>query len=888
MQTTPDFTDTQQAIIAHDEGPAAVVAGAGTGKTTVLAHRVRRLVDEKGLSPDDILVSSFGRATVDDLQSALARLGVPGVHTRTLHALGLMILRARREPPSSSPPENHDHSPAAQARILAQQALADVARDRGIEAADLGYNASELTDRIATWKQNLTYLPDAFTSLPPSAQTLAQKCTPEADDLIALFRRFEQLRHKRGWLTYADMVRSGWERLATDSSLRKTLQARYRFVLVDEYQDLSRAQVHMLDLLTASHRNYMVVGDEDQCIYGWRGADPSVLLNFRDRYDATEYRMTTSFRSPASALVLANAVIAQNDERRPTRLHCTRGLIGRTELCTPADTSAEATEIADRIDTLQANGIRLNNIAVLVRTYGQTPPLERAFLEHGLSYRLTGAAPFYERPPVRTLLQYLYWALLERQRRRTGWFSSEQRASRYADRFAQIVKQPTRYIPHRRIRRIAHQVQRNHTSALDCLRSHQSALPTHTAEKIDNFVSTAKGLIDRLDETPDALLEWLMDALDYTSHLRETSASSRFADARIRAVEGLVQYARHHKTTHALLDEIRSLAAQQEARDSYKPAIDLRSIHRAKGREWPVVLVPGCINGTLPLSSNGDTAPSTEDERRLLYVALTRARRHLLISSPADAQRSPFLTEASAETKIEAARTVRTGLTTEPDALSDQELVSLCQNIAALNLTSYIRSWWRPPDDQRAALRERLDRLSPAIASAQRRRQAYRQRQAEWTFHHLKSVAQERDRLRSFQDQIGTAPIAATCEASEVSLPDDAALTFSWNESDAEVSILWNEHQVGFVAPLAPHRLDAQTALTLPWSFLVGRVDRVRPKRQTLTFRIDWTASAHRVDTQVDGPSSPPDSPSDRTRVLCDDEFRAGYDALQDALQSHS
>lgn len=888
MPSAPDFTETQRAIIAHEDGPAAVLAGAGTGKTTVLAHRVHRLVADRGVAPSNILVSAFGRAPVDDLQSALQALGVSGVHTRTLHALGLQILRSAQPPPAASSPEAPDRSPAAQARRLAQCALRDVAKDRGIEPTDLGYSAPEVADRVATWKQALTYLPDRFEELPAAAQAPAQQCAPESDDLLALFHRFERHRRQRGWLTYADMVRSGWERLATDASLREALQSRYRFVLVDEFQDLSRAQVHLLDLLTADHRNYMAVGDEDQCIYGWRGADPSFLLDFRDRYDATEYRMTTSFRSPASALALANAVIAQNDERRPTHLRCTRGPTGRTELRTPADPTAEADAVAHRIETLHASGLPLHDVAVLVRTYGQTPPLERAFLERDLPYRLTGAAPFYERPAVRTLLQYLYWALLDRRRQRTGWFSTEQHADRYADRFAQILKRPTRYIPHRRIRRIRQEILRDQTSALRRLRAHRSALPDRTAERVDDFIAIARDLPSRLDDPPAETLDWLVDALDYRSHLRDTSAFSRHAEARSRAVDGLIQYARHHDTSQALLEAIRSLSAQQGAADSGDSAIDLRSIHRAKGREWPAVLLPGCVDGTLPLSSDSTSSPSTEEERRLLYVALTRSQEHLLISSPADQTRSPFLTDASATKTLQAVQRVRTGLTTAPDALSDKDVITLCQDLIRLHLGSYITDWWTPSEARHSAWRARLDDLRPAIATAQRQRQAYRQQRAEWTAHHQKTIDETRERLRSLREQIGTAPITATYESASPDLPHDASLRFKWDEHNGELSLLWDDHRVGILSPLDRHRLDPHAVLTLPWSLLEGRVERVQSSRQALTVRIDWENSIRHVDAQIEAPEGPPDPPSDTTRMLCSDDFQAGYTLLREALRSPS
>jgi DNA helicase-2/ATP-dependent DNA helicase PcrA len=337
-----------------------------------------------------------------------------------------------------------------------------------------------------------------------------------------------------------------------------------------------------------------------------------------------------------------------------------------------------------------------------------------------------------------------------------------------------------------------------------------------------------------------------------------------------------------------LLDAIRSLSARQQSIDESDSAIDLRSIHRAKGREWPVVVLPGCVDGTLPLSSDGQTPPSTEEERRLLYVALTRAQDHLLISSPADERRSPFLADASIEPLLQSAKNVQAVLTSAPDALSEEDLIRLCQNITTLNLTSYIKSWWTPSEAHRTGLKKRLDTLFPTIATALRRHQAYRQRRAESMSAHQATVEQTRDRLRSHRDDIGTAPITATHDASAPSLPSDAVLTFSWNDPNSELSLLWNETQVGTLQPLNRHRLDSQTVLTLPWSLLVGRVDRVRPRQQTLRFRIDWTDSIQHVDARIEEPKVSLSPPSDRTQALCSDEFRAGYDSLREALCSQS
>ena len=880
MAASVSFTNEQRAIISHGDGPAAVIAGAGTGKTTVLAHRVHRLVREQNVSPTRILVCSFSRATVDDLRSKIADLGISGVHVKTLHALGRALLPETDDRPRSSP--DAPPSPSTQSHRLAKEAIAQCAGDRGIAPSDLGYTPSALSDRIAAWKHALAYSPEAYSALPAEARRQAQPVEPDDDDLQELFQRFEDARQKRGWQTYADMLRTGWERLATDSDHREVAQSRYRYVMVDEFQDLSRAQFYLLDLLTKPHRNYMAVGDEDQCIYGWRGADPSFLLSFRDRYDAEEYTLSASFRSPASSLVLANAVIEQNDDRRPTRLRCTQGITGRTKMLTPADLSAEADTIAERIRTLQTDGTPPGDIAVLVRTYGQTAPLERALTEHNVAYRLDGAAPFYRRRAVRTLFQYLFWALLERDRRQNGWFADEGRAAQYTDRFARILKAPTRYIPHERIHRIAREAQQRRTPVLSVLRAHRSALPEPTQERVNDFLDTANALVDRVDENPADVLRWLVDRIDYQEHLQETSALSHLADARMRSVRSAQTFAERHASVAALLSSVQSIATQRQS--DAPSVVTLQSIHRAKGQEWPVVFIPGCVDTIYPLSGP-DAQPSTTtaEERRLLYVAMTRAQQQLYLSCPSSHTQTSFLTTAEAEARLRTIRSVRRGLRSPPDALSESDLTDLCQGLISLHLESYIKSWWTPSEAHRQALRRRLEPLSSSIRSAHRRRQAYRQSHADWAARKRKAADEAEQQLQEWEATVGAAPVTGRLTASSGRIQKGASLSFEWDEANSTVTILWDDRPVGTLSPLDGHRLDAATVLNLPWPRLQGTLKAVHRGRGSLSFSIDWASSTQFVRHQTPSPS-PPDTLPEEVQALCDDAFRAGYNLLRRAL----
>ncbi len=877
------LTDEQRAIVQHTEGPAVVRAVAGAGKTTVMLHRIRRLVKENGIAPARILACSFSRATVQDVNEGLQALSVDGVDTKTLHALGLALLRCA-EPTGLDLNQNDAPSPQAQAHILARRAIADQAAERDLEPHEIDVAPRDLADQVAAWKQQLAYPDDEVTDLPDSAQAQAHEATHDNEDYVSLFRRFERHRRRKGWLTYPDMVRTAWELLCRDGSLRTEAQAAYDVVLVDEFQDISRAQFLLLDLLTASHRNYMAIGDEDQCIYAWRGARPSFLLDFPDRYDAEEYLLTDTFRSQASHTVLANAILDHEDRRDDKRLHLTRGFEGSTRLLSAETPAAEADQIAGVVSTFLEEEASPEEVTVLVRTYAQTPPLERAFLESDLAYHIVGHSPFYRRRPVQTLLRYLYWATLEHRRRQYGWFDERRTAERYVDRFAHILKRPTRYVAHAQIDLIGQQTLTRQTSALDVLSDHVPELPDRTADRVRAFLDVVDHLVDRLDNPPALTLEWLTEQLEYESWLREQSPTPERGTARVRTVRSLIRYADAYPSTPALLDNIRTLAASDS--EGLPPSsIEIRSIHRAKGAEWPIVIVPGCNEGVLPFESGADATEerSIEEERRLFYVAVTRAREHLVLSTHASSE-ARFLQDAEAERHLERCRRTQVALQTSPDDLSEKCLIRLCRDLGGLRMERYIRRWWTPPSKHRKRLRRRLRALEPEIEEAQHDLQAYKEAKRDYETSQKEAQTQAREDATEWKQRIGTAPFAVNNECPDCFYAEETVFTFEWNEETDTVEVFRHEERVGTLDPLGESRLAPDQILSLPWSSMVATFEGVEQGRARLRLSIDWTETREQLAQDRAAEIESPQPPSDRTEALTGDAFERGYTALRDAV----
>jgi DNA helicase-2/ATP-dependent DNA helicase PcrA len=400
-RATVPLTDQQQCIVAHSFGPALVYAVAGAGKTTAMVRRVERLVREQVFAPERILLSSFNRSAVDDLGHALASWPhCRSVARCTLHALGYKIVRDAVYR-GFLPTFAHD---AVKTNGEEHQLLWDArdrARQRGLIASgDLdGLDEQDFLTYMSACKGNLQYPDLATVQLPPAALQIAQQAEapPDLPWYLDLYALCEEVRRERGWLTFDDMLLLSWEALVCHPVLLSFWQHSYDAVIVDEFQDVNLAQAELLDLLTRQHRNFMAIGDDDQTIYGFRGASMRFFRSFAERYGATIYEMTDTFRCQGAQVVLANRVIAANRDRHPKALVTTKGFAGITALRRASDATAIGHHIVDDIRAAHRAGFRGAEIVVLVRLTAQTPLIEQPLIEAKIPYRVVGEEPFFRR-----------------------------------------------------------------------------------------------------------------------------------------------------------------------------------------------------------------------------------------------------------------------------------------------------------------------------------------------------------------------------------------------------------------------------------------------------------------------------------------------------------
>lgn len=720
MQPALTLTDQQQRIVAHNHGPALVFAVAGAGKTTAMIHRVERLVRERVFAPERILVSSFNKSAVEDIGRAMAPWPhCRAVPRRTLHALGYRIVQeaARR---GLFPRLADDALKTGGEERQLIWAARDLARQRGLVAAyDLdGLDEQDLLNYIGACKGNLCYADLAGANLPASALAVARQAEtpPGLPWYLELYKLHEELRRERGWLTFDDMLLLGWEALVRSPELLAAWQGRFDAVIVDEFQDVNLAQSEILDLITAPDRNYMAIGDDDQTIYGFRGASMGFFRAFARRYDAAVYEMTDNFRCQASQVLLANRVIAQNRERHPKALVVTQGFGGATLLRRAPDAAAIGRLAAEDILAARRDGFADHEIAVLVRLTAQTPAIEQALIAAGVPYRIAGDEPFFRRREITDLLRYAELAALDAELRRGRRLDPAQ-AERFGACWRSLYNRPKRYLSRQLFQESLDAVRRQGRPLSEVLVD----LAEQVSERVGMLLHSLSDLLRWLaeaqhSEPADALLSELDRRLGFQEFLRQNSGFPETGAGYAENVAAFIQYARGRGRLADLVAHLAELEATRAAAERAAPeaGVDIRTIHRAKGLEWPVVLVPNCNAGTIPFSGNADQ----EEERRLLYVAITRARSRLLLYTASDgAQPSPFLSAARADATIERAAELGRLLDSDPATWTAAETLSVAAFPREFGQERFFTHWWGAD----AAARERVAARVLALVAAARR-----------------------------------------------------------------------------------------------------------------------------------------------------------------------
>jgi DNA helicase-2/ATP-dependent DNA helicase PcrA len=590
----------QREAVEQVEGPVLVVAGAGSGKTRVLTHRIAHLI-ETGTSPFEILAITFTNKAAQEMKERVQALVGPVAQkmwVSTFHAACVRILRR----------DGHNLGYPSSFTIYDQ---ADAQRLVGYVIRDLNLDPKRFPPRSVhgtiSAAKNDDLGPEAY------AQRAEQIFERKIADVYA---EYQARLLKAGAMDFDDLLRNTVELLRTQPEVLEHYRRRFTHILVDEYQDTNKVQNEMVLQLAGGHHNVCVVGDSDQSIYRFRGADIRNILEFEEAFpDATVIVLEQNYRSTQTILDAANSVIANNLGRKPKELWTDEGE-GHTIIRYHADDeSDEGQWVAHEIAKLHDSGEhRWGDIAVFYRTNAQSRVVEEHLLRSGVPYKVVGGTRFYDRREVKDALAYVKAVVNP------------------ADEVAvkRVLNTPKRGIGDSSVARIDAWAVANGYPFLEGLRRAEQAGVTGRAIKgIEEFLAIIDGAKERIDDGPAALLEVILDRSGYVAELQaETSVE---AEGRLENLAELVGSAREVASVDEFLEQVSLVADSDQIPDDDSQVI-LMTLHSAKGLEFPAVFLVGLEDGVFPHLRSLTDPNELEEERRLAYVGITRARERLYLS----------------------------------------------------------------------------------------------------------------------------------------------------------------------------------------------------------------------------------------------------------------
>lgn len=606
----------------HFEGPILVLAGAGSGKTRVLTARVCNLIHHHGVAPDRILAVTFTNKAAGEMRERITRLldtEPSGMWVGTFHAVGARLLRRHADR------LGWDRTFSIFDSDQSLRLLKSVQEGVGLDPKR--WSPKAIRNEISNVKNQLIG-PKAFADENEGSFDLFLR------NVARVYPEYQKALEHQNAFDFDDLLMKPVELFEAQPDLLERYRERFAFILVDEYQDTNRAQFRFVELLAGEHHNLMVVGDDDQSIYGWRGADIRNILDFEDSFPtARTVRLERNYRSTERILDAANRVIEENVNRKGKTLRTERVGGEPLTLAECFDENDEARWIVGEIETRIRETPRLgySSVAVLYRTNAQARALEDAFRREGVPYQVVGSVRFYERREIQDVLAYL--RLISNPRDEVA--------------FGRVVNYPRRGIGLTSQEHLVRWATEEGLSLLEAaaradeiqpIRAGGSRGLRHFADLIQRFSVRAT------QASVGELLEELIEDLDLVRHLHEEGPEGEdrarnvaeliagAVDFDATVMEGMDSEELDTFTELDLFLQQVALVADVDRLDPDADTVTLMTLHNAKGLEFPLVFIAGMEEGLFPLGRSYDDPDTLEEERRLFYVGITRAEDKLAIT----------------------------------------------------------------------------------------------------------------------------------------------------------------------------------------------------------------------------------------------------------------
>ena len=625
----------QQEAVKHTEGPLLILAGAGSGKTTMMTHRIAYML-EQGVSPYSILAVTFTNKAAGEMKDRIEALtgGTRGMWVMTFHAMCVRILRNHGDVLGFK--NGFSIYDESDKKALLKRIIKDLEIDEKI------YPVSYLVSVISSCKE---------AEEGPEDYIENNSMNFKAETVAKVYARYMENLQQNNAMDFDDLLWNAMKVFEASEEVLSYYQRRFQYIMVDEYQDTNYLQYKLVHSLAGKSHNLCVVGDDDQCIYQWRGADIRNILDFEKDFPETKViKLEQNYRSDANILDLANSVIAKNRNRKPKALWTDRKEGSKITYRRLEDEQREAWYVGGEIQSLHDDeGIPYSDMAILCRKNAQSRPFEEKFSFRGIPYRVLGGTRFYDRKEIKDVMAYMH--LVENPRDDVA--------------MTRIINEPKRGIGPKSLGGIVSYAKAYKISIFEALKEAEvvGSLSKKSRAAVANLVS----MLDELGAEQDNMeLSDIYDNLirrsEYLTALEEENTVE--ADARIENILELrsviVEF--ENKAAGATLadeeDEFKEereilraegfdvqeptllqsflerivLLSDIDNRDESEDAVVMMTLHSSKGLEFPVVFMPGMENGLFPGSASMDDPSKMEEERRLCYVGITRAMRKLYLT----------------------------------------------------------------------------------------------------------------------------------------------------------------------------------------------------------------------------------------------------------------
>lgn len=625
----------QQEAVKHMEGPLLILAGAGSGKTTMMTHRIAYML-EKGVSPYNILAVTFTNKAAGEMKDRIESLtgGTRGMWVMTFHAMCVRILRNHGEVLGFK--NGFSIYDESDKKALLKRIVKDLKIDEKI------YPVSYLGSVISSCKE-AEEDPDDYienNSMNFKAETVAK-----------VYARYMEDLQQNNAMDFDDLLWNAVKLFEASSEVLSYYQQRFKYIMVDEYQDTNYLQYKLIHALAEKSHNLCVVGDDDQCIYQWRGADIRNILDFEKDFPETKVvKLEQNYRSDANILDLANSVIANNRNRKAKELWTDRNEGSKITYRRLEDEQREAWYVGGEIQRLHdEEGIPFNDMAILYRKNAQSRPFEEKFSFRGIPYRVLGGTRFYDRKEIKDVMSYMH--LVENP--------SDDVA------MARIINEPKRGLGPKSLGGIVSYAKAYKLSIFEALKEQEvlGSLSRKSRAAVEDLVAMLDELGAEQDNMElsdiydnlirrsgyltaleaentveaDARIENILELRSVIAEFEEKAAGSvltdeedEFREERDRLREDGFDV--KEPTLLQLFLERIALLSDIDNRDESEDAVVMMTLHSSKGLEFPVVFMPGMENGLFPGSTSMDDPSKMEEERRLCYVGITRAMRKLYLT----------------------------------------------------------------------------------------------------------------------------------------------------------------------------------------------------------------------------------------------------------------